>query len=122
MLPGGENGRQLSRGASAMRAFWIRFLKRSVPVALILGVTGFIFAEAFLMLHRMNGGTPDPANDAVRWRTPMNMAIFGVVVLFVMEVIASAIRRKPAAPSSPPASVEARLLDASFQHSGPPAS
>jgi hypothetical protein len=122
MLPGGAIGRQPSSGASAMRAFWVRFLKRSVPVALILAAMGYIFAEAFLMLHQMNGGTPDPANDAVRWRTPINMAIFGVVVLFVMELIASATRRKPAAPSSPPVNVEARLLDTSFQHSGPPAS
>ncbi len=104
-----------------MRAFCIRFFRRSIPVALILGAMGVIFAEVFLMLHKMNGGIPDPANDAVRWRTPLNMALFGVVVLFVSEVVASTIRRKPAAPGAPTPDVEARLLDATLQRSGPPA-
>lgn len=87
-----------------MRDFWMKLGRRVVVVAAALGVVGFLFAEAFLMLHRMNGGVPDPANEAVRWRTPLTMAGFGVALLLVMEFVAFAIRRKAppaAAPAAP---------------------
>jgi hypothetical protein len=103
-----------------MRDFWKNLLRRCVLVAVVLGAIGFLFAEAFLMLHRMNGGTPDPANDAVRWRTPLTMAGFGVGLLLVMELFAIAFKRKPIAPEVPakPAVGEPPTADPALRHSG----
>jgi hypothetical protein len=82
-----------------MRALWKKILWRSIPVAIILGAMGYVFAEIFLMLVKMNGGINDPANNAVRWRTPLTMAALGVVVQIVVEFIAFAIGRSRAKPT-----------------------
>ncbi len=80
-----------------MNAFGKRLLKRSIAVAVVLAAIGYLFAEAFLMMQRMNGAS-DPANEAVRWRAPLNMAAIGVVLQVVVESLAFALRRKkPAA-------------------------
>ena len=103
-----------------MRGFWHKFLRRSVPVAVILAVIGYVFAEAFLMLHRMNGGTVDPANTAVRWRTPLTMAGFGVGLLFVMELIAFVLRRKqPPKVDAKSAALDFPATDPALRQSGP---
>lgn len=85
-----------------MSPFGKRLLKRSAGVAIVLGIMGYVFAEAFLMLQRMNGGVAVPANDAVRWRTPLTMAGIGVILHVMIELIAYAVRpRKPLAASEP---------------------
>jgi len=85
-----------------MSPFGKRLLKRSVGVAIVLGIMGYVFAEAFLMLQRMNGGVVVPANDAVRWRTPLTMAGIGVFLHVIIELIAYALRpKKPVAVSEP---------------------
>jgi hypothetical protein len=103
-----------------MRYFWKNLLRRCVLVAVVLGAIGYLFAEAFLMLHRMNGGTPDPANDVVRWRTPLTMAGFGVGLLLVMELFAFAFKRKPVAPdvAGKPAAGETPVIDPVLHQSG----
>jgi len=75
---------------------WIRILLRSVPVALALAVMGYIFAEVFLIFHKMNGGIHDPANEAVRWRTPLTMAVLGVMIQVPLELLAHGIRKSRA--------------------------
>lgn len=77
-----------------MRELLIRILRKSIPVVLMLGVIGYIFAEATLMLIRTNGGIDDPANHAVKWRAPLSMAGFGVAILVVIELLQFALRRK----------------------------
>jgi hypothetical protein len=86
-----------------MREFWIKVLRRSIPVAIVLGIMGYIFAEGFLTFARMNGGITDPANDAVRWRTPLTMAIMGVSIQITIELFTKFLRRKPALPNAEPA-------------------
>lgn len=81
-----------------MSQFGKRLLRRSIAVAIVLGIMGYILAEVFLIVHRMNGGVPDPANDAVRWKTPLTMAGFGVVLQVIFEVVGNALR--PAKPLS----------------------
>jgi len=75
-----------------------RILRRSIPVAITLGLMGYLFAEIFLMMHRMNGGAPDPANEAIRWRTPLTMAGIGVAMLAFLELLTFAVKRKHAPP------------------------
>jgi hypothetical protein len=101
-----------------MRSFWLKFLKRSVPVAVVLAIIGYVFAEAFLMLHRMNGGAVDPANAAVRWRTPLTMAGFGVALLFVMELVAFALSRKQPPVVGKPAALDIPTADSALRQSG----
>jgi hypothetical protein len=75
---------------------WVKILLRSVPVALILAVMGYVFAEIFLIFHKMNGGVNDPANEAVRWRTPLTMAVLGVIIQIPLELLAHVIRQSRA--------------------------
>ena len=85
-----------------MNDFSKRLLKRSIAVAVVLGLMGYIFAEVFLVLSRMNGGVVNPANDSVRWRTPLTMAAIGVVLQVIVELAAFALRsKKPATRADP---------------------
>jgi hypothetical protein len=77
-----------------MSEFRKRLLRRSVGVAIALAIVGYVFAEVFLVLLRMNGGASDPANDAVRWKTPLTMAGIGVVLQIVVETVLYAVRPK----------------------------
>lgn len=85
-----------------------RVLKRTIGVAIVLALMGYIFAEVFLVFSRMNGGVVDPANDSVRWRTPLTMALIGGVLQLIVEIISYALRNKKpvsAAVSSNPSSL-----------------
>jgi hypothetical protein len=85
-----------------MRELLVRILRRSIPVAIALGIMGYLFGELFLILERMHNVNPDPANQAVRWRAPIRMASIGVGLLVIFELIAFAIRRKrPPTPIDP---------------------
>ena len=77
-----------------MRELGIRILRRSLPVVIVLGIMGYVFAEVFLMLHKMNGGMQDPANESVRWRTPLTMARLGVGMLALFECLVFVVRGK----------------------------
>jgi hypothetical protein len=77
-----------------MSDFGKRLLRRSISVAIALAIVGYIFAEAFLVLQRMNGGVAAASNDAVRWRTPLAMASIGVVLQIVVETILYVLRPK----------------------------
>lgn len=81
-----------------MRDLLLRIVNRSFPVALVLAVMGYILAEAYLMLQQMHGGVHDPANDSVKWRAPLTMALIGVGLLTVMEILIYFVRRKHAPP------------------------
>ncbi len=84
-----------------MRELGIRILKRTLPIVVVLGVMGYIFAEIYLMLIKMNGGVQDHANDSVRWRTPLSMAAMGVGIFAFLELISFSIRSKrPKAPAT----------------------
>jgi hypothetical protein len=84
-----------------MRQVLLRILRRAILVAVVLGAVGYIFAEIYLVLYRMNGGAPDPANEAVRWKAPLRMAVFGVGLLVVLELLIHFLRRKqPVVPTS----------------------
>jgi hypothetical protein len=85
-----------------MREFWIKILLRSIPVAVVLGAMGYVFAEAFLTFVKMNGGMNDPANQAVRWRTPLTMAVMGVSIQLAIELLMRFLRRRPTLPKSDP--------------------
>jgi hypothetical protein len=84
-----------------MRELSLRILRRSLPVMLVLGVMGYIFGEAYLVLTRMNGGIADPANDVVRWRAPFTMAGFGLGIMVLVETLGFFLRHKqpPASPT-----------------------
>lgn len=71
-----------------------RILTHSVCVIVTLAVIGYGFALAFLYLYRINGGVPDPANERVLWRTPLSMAILGLIVQLPVELISVAMRRR----------------------------
>jgi hypothetical protein len=77
-----------------MRELIFRILRRSIPVAIVLAIMGYLFGELFLMIERMHNPKPDPANQAVRWRAPLNMVGIGVGALVVFECVAFAVRRK----------------------------
>jgi hypothetical protein len=70
-------------------------LLRSIPVAIACAGIGYLFAQALLIFERMPpNAKPDPANQAVLWRAPLNMAIFGVALLVIFEFVVFFIRRK----------------------------
>jgi hypothetical protein len=94
-----------------MRELGIKILRRSLPVAFVLGLMGYVFAEIFLMMHRMNGGVPDPANNSVRWRTPLTMAGIGVFLQAIIEFLLYAIRRKRPAIEKPSEAAAAPKVD-----------
>jgi len=75
-----------------------RILTHSFCVIVTLAAIGYGFALAFLYISRINGGIPDPANQRVLWRTPLTMAILGLIVQLPVELISLAMRRrKPSA-------------------------
>lgn len=71
-----------------------RILTHSLCVIVTLAVIGYGFALAFLYVYRINGGVPDPANERVLWRTPLSMAILGLIVQLPVELISLAMRRR----------------------------
>ena len=107
-----------------MRELGTKILRRSLPVALMLGVMGYVFAEIFLLLLRMNGGVQDSANNSVRWRTPLTMAVAGVVLQAIIEIVIFATRRPESTRTKHLASGEtgARPAEQAMQQSGPAAS
>lgn len=96
-----------------MSPFVRRLLYRSFAVAVALGVVGYVFAEVFLLVLRMNGAVHEPANDAVRWKTPLTMAGIGVVLHVIVEIIANALRPKKKSPAVESATVAAPANDPS---------
>ncbi|MCE9531767.1 MAG: hypothetical protein K8T89_11690 [Planctomycetes bacterium] len=76
-----------------MRELVFRILRRGIPVGIALAVMGYIFAEIFLMMMQMGGAAPIPENNAMRWKTPLSMAGFGVGLLAIFECISFAVRR-----------------------------
>ncbi len=76
-----------------MRQLLLRIVCRGIPAALILGAMGYLFAELSL-LYLASGGIRDPANEDIRWKVPLNMALIGLGVLIFLETIAFVIRRK----------------------------
>jgi Ni/Fe-hydrogenase subunit HybB-like protein len=87
-----------------MPAFLSKLLQRAFLVAALLGVFGYLLAEVYLLTQRMHGMTPDADSTAVRWRAPINMAIMGVSLLVVLEMIALALRKKK--PTEPARSID----------------
>ena len=89
-----------------MRELCTRLIRRSLFVAVVLGIIGYIFAEMYLMLYRMNGGIPHPENNSIRWRAPLKMMAFGIGFQLVVEIIFSFVRRglKPEVKQSPDSS------------------
>ena len=92
-----------------MRELGKRILKRSLLIAVVLGLMGILFAEAALVVRQVNGAPqPDPEAASIRLESPLRMAIFGVVLQAACMLIGHAIRRKqlppepPAPPSLPP--------------------
>lgn len=83
-----------------MRDLLLRILRRAFPVAIVLGIMGYLFAELFLILHQMNGGVQDPANNAVRWKAPLRMAGIGVILLAFIECLMFVFRRKQTPPAA----------------------
>ena len=72
-----------------------RILQRYLPVGIVLAGMGYLFGEAFLFLQKMYGGAVDPGNDQVRWRTPLTMTAFGLMLMLMLEGVMFAVRRKP---------------------------
>jgi hypothetical protein len=80
-----------------MRALVLRLVTRSLLVGLALGAMGYAFAQAYLVLVKINGGIAD---ESVNWRVPLNMVSIGVAILVTVEVLVHFLRRKR--PSVPP--------------------
>ena len=72
-----------------------RLLRRTLIVALSLGIMGYLFAQTFLLFASFYAqGANDPANQRMLWQTPLTMAGFGLMLTFIMEAIAYALRKK----------------------------
>ncbi len=83
-----------------MRAFCFRFLRRGSLVAISLGIIGYGLGQVFLIVDQFYSRAQTSNNDHVLWQTPMNMALGGLVVLFVLELIVECFSRlnKPKQP------------------------
>jgi len=96
-----------------MRELLKRIVRRTLPVVIALGIMGYIYAEAYLILTGGHGPNADPANKAVRWRAPLVMAGAGAIITIVFEIAYHIVRRPPPAiavrqkdPLSPPSPPE----------------
>jgi hypothetical protein len=89
-----------------MRELGVRILKRSLPVVIVMAILGYVLAQIFLVFHRMySGGAYDPANERVLWTAPLRLAVFGLFVVAVIELVRFALRKRTApgleSPSNP---------------------
>jgi hypothetical protein len=84
-----------------MRPFWGRLLWRTGFVGVALAGIGYALARGFLLIQRMyGGGAYNEANETVLWQTPLNLAVFGMVLTFALEFVIGSLR-KPAPVKSP---------------------
>jgi putative copper export protein len=82
-----------------MRELGMRILKRSLPVAVVMAILGYLLANLFLWFHKIYGGSAyDPANERVLWEAPLRMAIFGVALVAIIEAVRFALWRKRVTP------------------------
>jgi hypothetical protein len=85
----------------------------------ILAVMGFVFSEVVGAHLASDPGTrPGSAqlaqpDESLRWRIPLSMAFWGVVLVAVIELVMYAVRGnpKPAAPAEPQPDAEKLLND-----------
>jgi hypothetical protein len=84
-----------------MRQLAIRILKRGILVGVALAILGYFLAQAWLTALKLFGGTVHGSSDRALWTAPITLALIGVGLLVVLELITFALRRKP---PQPPAS------------------
>ncbi len=87
-----------------LRELIFRILRRSIPVAIALAIMGYLMGEAFLLFLQMRSPSTGTVVQVERWRGPVNLAMLGVAVLIMFEVIGFVIKRKkPPHPVDPDA-------------------
>ena len=78
-----------------MRPFWSRFARHAIFVGISLAIIGYILGKAFLMAHRVySGGAYNAENERVLWQTPLVMATLGISMTAVLDLLASAFRKR----------------------------
>lgn len=98
-----------------MPRFWPRVLKTVLPVGLICGAAGYLYAVAagaYYATERDDGST---LRDALAWRVPFAMAFWGAGFTLVVEFFRHLWApkkpdEKPAAAPNPEADAEKLLL------------
>jgi hypothetical protein len=92
-----------------MQPFWRRFARHAIFVGISLVIIGYILGRGFLMAHRIySGGAYNAENERVLWQTPLVMATLGIIMTAVLDLLASAFRKRApvnvaATETSPPA-------------------
>jgi hypothetical protein len=78
-----------------MRPFWSRFVRHALLTGILLAVVGYVLGRAFLMTHRIYGGSAyDPENERVLWQTPLVMATLGILMTGSMDLLTGFLRRR----------------------------
>jgi hypothetical protein len=69
-----------------MRPFWPRLLKSVLPIALLAGGVGYLFAQAagaYVATARDDGSA---LTESLAWRVPLSMAAWGGGIALLFEV------------------------------------
>ena len=97
-----------------MRRFWPRLLKAVLPVTLVCGATGYVYAVAagaYFATDRDDGGG---LRDTLTWRVPFFMALWGggftLIVEWFRHLWAPAKKGETPVAASPDADAEQLLL------------
>jgi hypothetical protein len=97
-----------------MRRFWLRTLKTVLPVALLCGAAGYLYAVvagAYFATERDDGST---LRDALAWRLPFTMAVWGggftLLVEFFRHLWAPKNADEKATPAANPEADAEKLL------------
>ncbi len=97
-----------------MRRFWPRLLKAVLPVTLLCGAAGYLYAlaaGAYFATERDDGGG---LRDTLTWRVPFFMALWGggftLLVEWFRHLWAQAKKGETPAAASPDADAEKLLL------------
>jgi hypothetical protein len=78
-----------------MQPFWRRFARHAILVGISLAIIGYILGRGFLMAHRVfSGGAYNAENERVLWQTPLVMATLGILMTAVLDLLASAFRKR----------------------------
>ena len=95
-----------------MPRFWPRLLKSVLPIALLAGGAGYLYAVAagaYVADERNDGGG---VRDALAWRVPLAMAAWGGGITLVFEWLRHlwGVKARPAADLPAAAAVDAETL------------
>lgn len=71
-----------------MSQFWKKTTRHLVIVGISLAIVGHLLGRAFLLAHEtFAGGAYNPENERVLWQTPLVMALLGMGMTLITDLV-----------------------------------